>query len=100
MEAEEFLDKILSNYQTKLQNYIKLLLNYGGYDNIISIAKLDDACITELERFTREDLSNLLSENELMELFGKIYHRNPSFFKIPDGHKKLLLYLRDLYQGS
>lgn len=95
MEAEDFINNILSNYQTKLPNYIKLLLNYAGYDNIISISKLD-AGITELERFAKEDLTKLLNENELMELFGKIYHRNPSLFKIADGHKKLLLHLKEI----
>lgn len=96
MEAEEFIDNILNNYKTKLPNYIKLLLNYAGYDNIISISTLDDTCIKELERFAKEDLTKLLNENELYELFGKIYHRNPSLFKIADGHKKLLLHLKEI----
>lgn len=50
----------------------------------------------ELERFAKEDLTKLSNENELMELFGKIYRRNPSFFKIADGHKKLLLHLKEI----
>lgn len=96
MGADLFIDKILENYQTKLPNYIKLLLNYAGYDNIISISKLDDASVIELERLAKEDLTKLLNENELMELFGKIYYRNPLLFKIADGHKKLLLHLKEI----
>jgi len=95
MNVTEFIDKILSNYQTKLPNYLKLLLSYASYDNIISISKCNDICITELERFAKEDLTKLLNENELIEVFGT-YHRNPSLFKIVDGHKKLLLHLKDI----
>jgi len=47
MDVTEFIDKILSNYQTKLPNYLKVLLSYAGYDNIISISKCNDICITE-----------------------------------------------------
>jgi len=70
-------------------------LSYAGYDNIITILKSNDICITELERFAKKDLTKLLNENELIEVFG-IYHRNPSLFKIADGHKKLLLHLKDI----
>lgn len=45
---EEFINNILSNYQTKLPNYIKLFLNYADYNNIISILKLDDARIRKI----------------------------------------------------
>jgi len=76
MEAIEFIDNILNKYQIQLPNYIKLLLNNTGiYNNIISISKLHNACITELKRFTIEDLTKLLN-NELLELFGKIYNRH------------------------
>lgn len=43
MEIEEFINKKLNNYQTKLSNYIKSLLKFvWSYENIISISKLDN----------------------------------------------------------
>ncbi|CAH1103849.1 unnamed protein product [Psylliodes chrysocephalus] len=84
-EVKEFEDFIFPDY-------LKTLFLYTGFDNIHSIAAFNESSMLELERFAREDLPNLLDNQEVKIVYG-IYASKPEMFKIREGHKKLILEL-------
>lgn len=73
----------------RIPKYLRELLIYTGFDNIISLGELSETDINEMERFGREDLPKLL-EQEKYSAFYSIYAKDVRMFKIRAGHKKLL----------
>lgn len=86
----EDFDKFLNQMGIALPKYIKILLLYTGFDNVMSLAKSDDEYILKaMETFARNEASNLFTNDELSESFG-IHAKNIENFKTSAGHIILL----------
>lgn len=91
-EKRKILDIIekLDLVEFEIPRYLMQLLCYSGYDTIYALSEMNlDEDIKKLEQFARSELKSLLEAHEAREFYG-IYFRNPSIFKIADGHVKLL----------
>lgn len=94
---KSFIDTIneqLNQDGSEIPKYIGPLLFYNGFDNLISLSKLSiDENLVEIETYTRNTLSKVLSEADKKEIFG-IFFDQPLLFSIPLGHKKCLEYIQ------
>lgn len=70
-------------------DYLKQLLLFTGYDNVVSIGRINEGSINKMESFAREKLTLLLSPEEKQDFFG-IYMAKEQHFEILFGHKELL----------
>lgn len=72
------------------------LLSYSGYDNIYSIATIEETTIEDIENFAESDLFDIAKEEEIKNIYSHVYKHNFSNkiiekkFKILPGHKRLL----------
>lgn len=69
-------------------------MTLSGFDNIICLQNLDEANISEVEQFGREQLHLFVPENAKLEDYYYIYKNHPEMFKIVAGHKILLREMR------
>lgn len=58
--------------QLKLPKYLKNLLVICGFDNIISIANMNDEHIQYLEKFARDDLIDIIPTKKKKRFFWNI----------------------------
>lgn len=70
-------------------DYLKQLLVFTGYDNVVSICKINEESINKMETFAREKLPLLLTSEQKQDFFG-IYVTKEQHFEISFGHKELL----------
>ncbi|CAG9767012.1 unnamed protein product [Ceutorhynchus assimilis] len=84
--VEEF-EAILAKVQ--IPKNIKSLLSYCGWNSVSTFQNISESDIDEMERFARDDLSQLLEGTELKEFFG-VFAKKPSLFKLHGGHRQLL----------
>lgn len=87
----EKIDKLIEklNFQDVIPNYLKQLLLFTGYDNLISICRINEESIQKMEIFAREKLPLLLTPEQKQDFFG-IYVTKEQHFEISFGHKELL----------
>jgi len=85
------IDKLIEklNFQDVIPNYLKQLLLFTGYDNLVSICRINEESIQKMEIFAREKLPLLLTSEQKQDFFG-IYVTKEQYFEIPFGHKELL----------
>lgn len=72
----------------KIPDYIKNLLIYTGFDNELTLGKMEVEDIAEIERIGRE-IMPLLEEERLFKYLG-YFQDCPEKFCIFPGHKKIL----------
>lgn len=94
VQRKENLTKILLDTQVKLPNYLVLLLTYNGYDNMVSLSRIDIPAIEKMETFARSKLSILLKDEEKTDFFG-IFDAMPELFEVVEGDRQLLFDLKD-----
>lgn len=90
----EAFQNMLKEFNIQIPAYLIKLCLYTGFDNVLSLSRLETADIEELERFAREELPDLFETFQREEFYG-IYAKNIKIFKIPVGHKKILIYLKE-----
>lgn len=83
--------EFLTSIGIEIPIYLQNILKYAGYDTFHLLSELTDDDIKSLEKFTREDLNQLLGPQDDKKDFFGIFHNNVDIFKIVPGHKKLLL---------
>lgn len=87
------LNKVLSELNFELPQYLCQLLSYNGYDNKISLSKIDAKSIENMENFAKQKLSVLLEGAEKQQFFD-IFYAKPELFEVVEGDKQLLLDLK------
>lgn len=94
IESEGGIKSILNklNIPFYLPEYLIQLLEFNGFDNLISLTMLSNEDFEKLEDFAKNDLSKLLDGEEQQKFFG-LYARNISLFKIVEGHRRLIMEL-------
>lgn len=90
--VEEF-QAVLSKAQ--IPKNLKDLLSYCGWNSISTFQNILESDIDEMERFARDDLSQLLEGTELKEFFG-IFAKKPSLFRIQGGHRQMLYKVKEM----
>lgn len=93
-QRKEKLTRILIDIQIELPDYLFLLLTYNGYDNMVSLSKIDNLAIEKMETFARSKLSQLLKNEEKKNFFG-IFDAMPDLFEVVEGDRQLLFDLKD-----
>ncbi|CAG9768534.1 unnamed protein product [Ceutorhynchus assimilis] len=76
----------------KIPEILKNLLNSCGYENEALIAGMTKATITEIEKFARTDLFQLIDEEDRAKYYG-IYSKNPKIYKMLPAHQQVLLWM-------
>lgn len=85
--------------------YLKHLLTFLGYDCAAAMKNFNESTITELEKFAREDLSNILANSiskgiKKSDFYGNIFATQPNKFIIVSGHKKFLLEMVEIIKSK
>ncbi|CAG9765751.1 unnamed protein product [Ceutorhynchus assimilis] len=94
--VEEF-EAILAKVQ--IPKNIKSLLSYCGWNSVSTFQNISESDIDEMERFARDDLSQLLEGTELKEFFG-VFAKKPSLFKLHGGHRQLLRNIKEMCKAT
>ncbi|CAG9769748.1 unnamed protein product [Ceutorhynchus assimilis] len=76
----------------KIPEILKNLLKSCGYENEALIAGMTKATITEIEKFARTDLFQLIDEEDRAKYYG-IYSKNPKIYKMLPAHQQVLLWM-------
>lgn len=90
----DIYDSLIVKFDVTMPEYLKSLLIYSGFDNMLSISKMGPEDVENMEHFAKTVLSRVLDDNQKRKLFG-IYTRNIDLFKISDGHKKIISCLQE-----
>lgn len=69
-----------------MSNYFR----YCGFGRAISLKNIDDSAINDMEKFIREDVSNLIPIDSAKEDFFGPFARNPKRFVFLPGHRHLI----------
>lgn len=86
---ESIWQKIEKSLYIKMPPYLKELLIINGYDNAITLSKLDNNLILEIESFAKNILPSLISDDDSNKYYG-IFSKDISKFTIVGGHRILL----------
>lgn len=86
---ESIWQKIEKSLHIKMPPYLKELLIINGYDNAITLSKLDNNLILEIESFAKNILPSLISDDDSIKYYG-IFSKDISKFTIVGGHRILL----------
>ncbi|KAJ3644844.1 hypothetical protein Zmor_022545 [Zophobas morio] len=98
MSEDNILDFFEREKSIKLPLHVKNLLLLAGFDNKISLSKLEVEDITELERIGREIVPYIIDKPDHEKYLG--YFKNyPQGFCIFSGHKKLLQEMSQFYKN-
>ncbi|XP_050503352.1 uncharacterized protein LOC126882436 [Diabrotica virgifera virgifera] len=91
----EYINGLLKSFEAEVPAYLKSLLIYNGFDNLYSLSQFNiDEDIERMECYARDVLSKVLKGEEKKAMFG-IVSEECSLFKIPEGHKKLLRFVKE-----
>lgn len=88
-KSMEEVNKLLQSFGIELPTYVKQLLCYTGFDNVLSVSLMTNNDICYMEKFAQTELVNILEEEE-QKIFFNFYWKNKEKFKIMEGHKKIL----------
>lgn len=90
-EGEIFFTLLVQFFTLKIPIYMKKILILSGYDNIITLSKLNNEHICEIEEFMQNNfVANMMKENETIEQYLGIYKNSQKNFQFVSGHKVLL----------
>ncbi|XP_050514976.1 uncharacterized protein LOC126890166 [Diabrotica virgifera virgifera] len=91
----EYINGLLKSFEAEVPAHLKSLLIYNGFDNLYSLSQFNiDEDIERMECYARDVLSKVLKGEEKKAMFG-IVSEECSLFKIPEGHKKLLRFVKE-----
>ena len=88
------IDGIISRVDCSLPNYLKILLTYEGYDDIVAFYDFTDEDVIKLENFASGDFIDIAREEDVISVYTAVYRAraneriNLKQFKILTGHKK------------
>lgn len=71
-----------------------MLINYCGWNSLSQFQNVTDTDINQMEKFAQEELWQLLSKEETETFYG-IFFKKPMLFKILNGHRDLLINIRN-----
>lgn len=91
---EDFFDKIELELNVKIPLHLKKLLTLHGFANNVSMRNISDSDITEIERFTKNELQNIIKSDKIAEYVG-LFANNIENFLIFGGEKKLLFAMKE-----
>lgn len=99
MELDIFTE-IEDNLNIEIPNCLKLMLKANGYENRALLANINDATITEIEKFGRETLPELIKADRYEEYYGPLFKDNVLVYTIVSGHRKLISMIADYCKKS
>lgn len=80
-----------------IPKYIKNLLTLSGFDTGPVIATITEVDLKDVETFDKVELINNISVEQYSEYVGPLYENRAADFQIVQGHKRLILLLRDYF---
>jgi hypothetical protein len=98
MGDDNIFDFFERDKSIRLPTHVKNLLQFAGFDNRISLSKMEAADIDELERIGREVIPRVIGEPDWGKYLG-CFKNYPSGFWVFSGHKKLLQELAQFYRN-
>jgi hypothetical protein len=78
---------------------VKTLLSYNGFDNVVTIQRIDEQDLAEIEEFARSTLPKLVDMKNPEDYYF-IYGAMPNNFRFVPGHKKLIFGIRDYVRNK
>lgn len=82
--------------------FIMCVQRFCNFGNVLSLQKLDNDDITQIEQMAKNRFKDWLYENtdtiNLIDYFGPIYHTKPDQFTFTCGDKKMILQLSEYVQ--
>lgn len=88
-------DLLYEEYGLDVPLYMANILSINGFDNLLSLQELEESDIKSMEHFAREEMIDLVKDDERVDFYG-IFHDSIDKFKFIAGHRKMLLGLKSV----
>lgn len=95
----DIFGEIEAHLNIQIPSQLRLMLKVNGYDSHHTIGTIDDSSIADIEKFARETLANVLSQDEYAAYYG-IFQNKVTMYTVVSGYKRILLAIVNYYKKS